>query len=135
MNQCIKTGANVILTQENLAVHGDLYAVSDKDGSLTLVLHYVEPMKAVIRDQEQPIGPEYDAIFDTQQNFKDFGETDCLLTIESAKVMVCAPGYAFISKAMNIEDTVRSSELELHALIDAIFGGMGHESSEGETRQ
>lgn len=136
MNQCLKNGARVILTQENVEAYGDLHAVSDKDGSLTLVMHYVPPLKAVIRDQDAPIGPEYDAIFDTALNFKDFNEVDCVLTLESANIMVCAPTYAFISKALDVPGTTRGRETSLGAVLEALFAArFGQESSEGETRQ
>ena len=138
-NPCIKTGATVLLTHENLAVRGDLFYVADRDGSLTLALHYVTPMEFVNRKQDDPVGNEYDAIFETEQCFVDFGGVDCLTDMPLAKVMICAPSYCMINKQLKSEALIGTRAGERHnvddgvrALLGALFGGLGSESSEEE---
>ena len=124
VNQCIKTGANVLLTGDNVVVHGDLHFISNPGDGVTLVLNYVTPHKFVQLADDEPWPEEYDAVFDTEK-IDQYG-TQGFLDLQTGMnrgVMVCHHWAAHVSKRLalphgygpiaqgqefNIEDAVRA---------------------------
>lgn len=103
VNQCIKTGANVLLTGENVVVHGDLYFISNPGDGVSLVLNYVTPHKSVHLADDEPWPEEYDAVFDTakidQYGTQGFLDIPCPGHLG---VMVCHHWAAHVSKRIGL---------------------------------
>lgn len=97
VNQCLKTGATVYLTQEDVEVHGDLHFTSHPGDGVHLVLNYVTPMKCVGLGKDEPWPEKYDAVFDTLAIEKD--ETQGYLDISNGTrggVMICHAQYSYL---------------------------------------
>lgn len=91
INQCLKTGAKVLLTGESVVAKGDLYMFASPGHGVNLVLHYVTPHQSVILKDDEPWSPEYDAVFDTaSQRYEEF------LDIPGAQVMMIHAELAYM---------------------------------------
>jgi hypothetical protein len=103
INQCIKPGANVYLTDEQVEVRGDLFIVMGERG-VTCVLHYVLPTHYVAEPMKDgQYDPRFDAVFDTR-NMRHFGslEQASFLDLGTPRVMVMGNDFAYLHK--NIRD-------------------------------
>jgi hypothetical protein len=119
INQCLKTGANVLLTDESIVVHGDLFFTMSEVG-YTLVLHYVLPHKAVIVHPGCPVG--FDAVFDTHEMYKnDAVVRTSFLDLGPAKVMVMGPDFSWLSKEISARLNAEIDLVGIDQTEDALF--------------
>jgi len=108
INQCIKTGANVLLTAEGIVVHGDLHFIAGDNDCQTLVLNYVLPHRAVPGDfskSENWGGLNeniYHAVFDTLHS--DDGQHFIDIPIGNGGVMVMHPQHGYVHQSIPVPD-------------------------------
>jgi hypothetical protein len=129
VNQCIKTGARVLLTGESVEVTGDLFFFCEPGSHQHLALHYVEPFKFVQLDKNEPWPMEYDAVFDTETC-----EGEEFLDIKLAKVMVMHNNHAYVSPNVPVPEgytsaraVVAAQQHPLEALLASLGKSLGAE--------
>ena len=130
VNQVIKTGANVYLTGEDIAVHGDLHFVSTFGRGITMVLNYVTPHTCVGLGADDPWPEKYDAVFDTQRIDKE--RTEGFLDIPTGTnrgVMVCHDEYCHISKNLPMPEGYGPNrppeDVDINKFLSELAGHLG----------
>lgn len=127
INQCIKNGARVLLTDEQVEVVGDLHFILGEKG-ITCVLAYELPTHFVPDPKiDGQWNTRFDAVFDTK-DMRSIGTlaSTAFLDLGTPRVMIIGPEYAYLTKDIRdrLDEVVEEHQDDVEDIL-SFFKSMG----------